>query len=67
MFVIARRTRLSSVSEFLDLFYESTSSIVCLTIADDHELAIDDTFADIGVASVDILNRTCNWVVVEFH
>ena len=27
----------------------------------------DDALADVGVASVDILNRTCNWIVVEFH
>ena len=51
----------------LDLFYESTSSIVCLAIADDYELAIDDALADIGIASIDILNRTLNWIVVEFH
>ena len=51
----------------LDLFYESTSSIVCLAIADDHELAVDDALADVGVASIDILNRTLNWIVVEFH
>ena len=39
----------------LDLFYESTSSIVCLAIADDHELAVDEALADIRVASSDIL------------
>ena len=51
----------------LDLFYESTSSIVCLAIADDHELAVDDALADIGIACSDVLNRALNWVVVEFH
>ena len=51
----------------LDLFYESTSSVVCLAVADDIELAIDDALADIGIASIDILNRTLNWIVVEFH
>ena len=51
----------------LDLFYESTSSIVCLAIADDEELAVDDAFADVGVACSDVLNRALNWVVVEFH
>ena len=51
----------------LDLFYESTSSVVCLTIADDYQLTIDDALADVGIVCIDILNRTCNWVVVEFH
>ena len=51
----------------LDLFYESTSSVVCLTIADDYQLTIDDALADVGVAGIDILNRTLNWIVVEFH
>ena len=51
----------------LDLFYKSTSSVVCLTIADDYQLAIDDALADVGVAGIDILNRTLNWIVVEFH
>ena len=51
----------------LDLLYKSTSSIVHLAIADDYELAIDDALADIGIASIDILNRTLNWIVVEFH
>ena len=50
----------------LDLFYKSTSSIVCLAIADDIELAIDDTFADIGVTSVDILNRTRSYFLPVF-
>ena len=65
--IVARlsgRSRLPSLSR---LFYESTSSVVCLAVADDIELAIDDALADVGVASVDILNCTCNWVVVEFH
>ena len=52
---------------YLDLFYKSTSSVVCLAVADDIELAIDDTLADVGVAGIDILNRTLNWIVVEFH
>ena len=52
---------------YLDLFYKSTSSVVCLAVADDIELAIDDALADVGVAGIDILNRTLNWVVVEFH
>ena len=51
----------------LDLFYESTSSIVCLAIADDHELAVDDALADIGIACRDVLHRALNWVVVKFH
>ena len=52
---------------YLDLFYKSTSSVVCLTIADDYQLAIDDALADIGVVVSNILNRTLNWIVVEFH
>ena len=51
----------------LDLLYKSTSSIVHLAIADDYQLAVDDALADVGVAGIDILNRTLNWIVVEFH
>ena len=51
----------------LDLFYESTSSIVCLAIADDEKLTVDEALADIGVACCDILYSACSWVVVEFN
>ena len=55
------------LSRLFGLLYESTSSVVCLAVADDIELAIDDALADVGVAGIDILNRTLNWIVVEFH
>ena len=51
----------------LDLFYESTSSIVCLAISDDHELAVDDALADIGIASCNIFNSSCCFVEVQLH
>ena len=53
---------------YLDLFYESTSSIVHLTIADNYHLAIDNAFADVGVASCDVLNSTnYSSLVVKCH
>ena len=67
VFYVARLSRASRLSSSSRLFYESTSCIVCLTIADDDKLAIDDALADDGVAGIDILNRTLNWIVVEFH
>ena len=67
VFYVARLSRASRLSSSSRLFYESTSSIVCLTIADDYQLTIDDALADVGVAGIDILNRTLNWIVVEFH
>ena len=51
----------------LDLFYESTSSIVCLAIADDYELAIDDALTDVGVVCVDVLHCGSSTIIVEFH
>ena len=67
VFYVARLSRASRLSSSSRLFYESTSSIVCLTIADNYQLAVDDALADVGVASSDILNRALNWVVVEFN
>ena len=67
VFYVARLSRASRLSSSSRLFYKSTSSVVCLTIADDYQLAIDDALADVGVAGIDILNRTLNWIVVEFH
>ena len=67
VFYVARLSRASRLSSSSRLFYESTSCIVCLTVADDEELAVDDTLADVGITSSDVLNCTSNWVVVEFH
>ena len=67
VFYVARLSRESRLSSSSRLFYEGTSSIVCLAVADDIELAVDDALADVGVAGIDILNRTLNWIVVEFH
>ena len=39
----------------LDLFYESTSSIVCFAVADDEKLTVDEALTDVGVACCDIL------------
>ena len=55
VFYVARLSRASRLSSLSRLFYESTSSVVHLTITDNHELAIDEALADIGVASSDIL------------
>ena len=51
----------------LDLFYESTSSIVCLAIADDHKLAVDDTLADVGIASCNVFNSSSSFAEVQLH
>ena len=51
----------------LDLFYESTSSIVCLAIADDHELAVDDALADVGIAGYNVFNSSSSFAEVQLH
>ena len=66
VFYVARLSRASRLSSSSRLFYESTSSIVCLAIADDEELAVDDALADIGVVNGDVFYSTLSWVVVEF-
>ena len=58
VFIVARLSRASRLSSRSRLFYESTSSIVHLTIADDHEFAIDDALADVGIASCNIFNSS---------
>ena len=51
----------------LDLFYESTSSVVCLSIADYHKLAINDSLADVGIVRLNILNCCGSSIVVQDH
>ena len=67
VFYVARLSRASRLSSSSRLFYESTSCIVCLTIADDEKLAVDEALVDIRVACCDILYSACSWVVVEFN
>ena len=67
VFYVARLSRASRLSSSSRLFYESTSSIVCLAIADDEELAIDDALTDVGVVCVDVLHCGSSTIIVEFH
>ena len=55
VFYVARLSRASRLSSSSRLFYESTSSIVCLAIADDEKLTVDEALTDVGVACCDIL------------
>lgn len=67
VFYVARLSRASRLSSSSRLFYESTSCIVCLTIADDYKLAVDEALADIGVVNGDVFYSRCICVEMQLH